>query len=63
MAGRREMALREVPKFLCTHLSPDIPLSLPGRWNQQQRVLSKHCLNEEMLNFPSSVVAAQCWGS
>lgn len=59
----KKWLLGKFQNFCVLYLSPDIPLSLPGRWNQQERVLSKHCLNEEMLNFPSSVVAAQCWGS
>lgn len=61
---KREKQLWQKRQNFCElHSSVDIWMSLPGRWNHQQRVLPKHCLNEEMLHFPSLVVAANCWGS
>lgn len=60
---RQKQVLQKLQNFCRLYCSPSTQMSLPGRWNHQQRVLSKHCLNEEMLHFPSSVVAANCWGS
>lgn len=60
---REKWLLRKLQNFCRLCSSPNIQMSLPGGWNQQQRVFSKRCLNEEMLHFPSSVVAANCWRS
>lgn len=60
---REEQCWQKLQNFCELYSSADIQMSLPGRWNHQQRVLPKHCLNEQMLHFPSSVVIANCWGS
>lgn len=51
----------EAPKFLWFLFVPRHTEVTP--WQVEQRVLSKHCLNEEMIYFPSSGVSENCWRS